>query len=38
MSSYKIQKTAGKTDWFIEDRFGRVKAKKGNLSFVEINL
>ena len=23
---------------FIEDRFGRVKAKKGNLSFVEINL
>ena len=22
MSSYKIQKTAGKTDWFIEDRFG----------------
>ena len=22
MSSYKIQKTAGKTDWFIEDRLG----------------
>lgn len=39
MQYYSLNEYKGKLYLsFIEDRFGRVNAKKGNLSFVEINL
>ena len=39
MQYYTLDEYKGKLYLsFIEDRFGRVKARKGNLSFVEINL